>query len=93
VKTTQNLDHERTLAVMFGEEAAFYGLIKDIARQLRAAREKAGLSQRALAEEMNTAQGQVARLEKGETFAVTLRSIHSMADALECDLYVEVVPR
>ena len=78
---------------MFGEEAPFYALMKDVARQLRDAREVRGLSQRALAAEMFTCQAQVARLESGETFAVTLRSIFAMADALDCDVALAVVPR
>jgi ribosome-binding protein aMBF1 (putative translation factor) len=93
VKTNQNLETERLLADVFGEEAPFYGLIKDVARQLREARENAGLSQRALAAEMFTSQSQVVRLESGETFAVTLRSLHAAAEAMGCELRVQVVPR
>jgi len=93
VKTTTNLDHERLLADMYGEEAPFYSLMQSVAEVLRNARSDAGLTQRELAAAMNTSQAQVVRLEAGNQFAVTLRSLFAYAEALGYDLCVVLEPR
>ena len=88
-----NLHHEKAMADVYGVESPFYGLLQGLAREFKAAREEQGLSQRELAARMNTSQAQVVRMEHGETFAVTLRSIFAQADALGYTLCIDLEER
>lgn len=65
------------------------GLAADIGERVRDAREAAGLSQRELAELMETSQAAVARLEAGGVGA-TVTTLHRVAAALGLELTVEL---
>jgi transcriptional regulator with XRE-family HTH domain len=56
---------------------------------LKALRQRAGLSQRELAERIGTTQSAIARLEKGET-EPKFCTVERLADALNRDFYVHV---
>ncbi len=60
-------------------------------RQLIDLRIKRGLSQRQLAERAGMKQPSIARLESGHT--ASLRTLQRVADALEADVQVTIVPR
>jgi ribosome-binding protein aMBF1 (putative translation factor) len=60
-----------------------------IARELIAARARAGLSQAGLAERMHTSQSAVARMESGKTLP-SLRSLSRYAEATGCKAVVRL---
>jgi len=85
-----SLPLERLRARLAGaEEGWFFGSIASEVAQRRAAR---GLSQRQLARMVGTTQSAIARLESGGR-PPRIDTLLRIADALECDLHVELVPR
>ena len=64
----------------------------DAARLLRSARQRAGLSQRALAERGGTSQSVVARIETGDT-RPTMATLTRLLGAAGFDLATELEPR
>ena len=71
------------------EEGWFFGAIAQQVAERRAAR---GLSQRELAHRVGTTQSAIARLESGGR-PPRIDTLLRIADALECDLHVELAPR
>jgi len=81
---------ERLRARLAGaEEGWFFSSIAESVAERRAAR---GLSQRDLAQLVGTTQSAIARLESGGR-PPRIDTLLRLADALECDLHVELVPR
>jgi predicted transcriptional regulator len=72
-----------------GDRGWFFGQIADRVAERRGAM---GLSQRQLAELVGTTQSAIARLERGGR-PPRIDTLLRIADALECDLVVELVPR
>lgn len=66
-------------------------LAADVGERVRAARERAGLTQRELAARMGTSQAAIARLEAGGVGA-TLTTLHRVASAVGMELRVELRP-
>jgi transcriptional regulator with XRE-family HTH domain len=65
----------------------------DVAIQLAALREKAGLSQRALARKLKTSQQNVSRLESPAYEGHSLAMLRRVAEALDATVRVSFVPR
>jgi predicted transcriptional regulator len=63
-----------------------------IADRVAERRLEKGLSQRELAELVGTTQSAIARLERGGR-PPRIDTLLNIADALDCDLHVELVPR
>ena len=81
---------ERLRARLAGaEEGWFFAAIAGQVADRRAAR---GLSQRELADLVATTQSAIARLESGGR-PPRIDTLLRIADALECDLHVELIPR
>jgi predicted transcriptional regulator len=78
--------HERIVA---GDRGWFFAQIADGVAEQRAAK---GLSQRQLAELCGTTQSAIARLERGGR-PPRIDTLLRIADALDCDLLVELQPR
>jgi predicted transcriptional regulator len=78
--------HERIVA---GDRGWFFAQIADRVAERRGA---IGLSQRELAELCGTTQSAIARLERGGR-PPRIDTLLRIAEALECDLIVELVPR
>jgi predicted transcriptional regulator len=78
--------HERIVA---GDRGWFFARIAGRVAERRIAM---GLSQRELAELCGTTQSAIARLERGGR-PPRIDTLLRIADALECDLVVELVPR
>jgi predicted transcriptional regulator len=78
--------HERIVA---GDRGWFFARIADRVAERRGAM---GLSQRELAELCGTTQSAIARLERGGR-PPRIDTLLRIAEALECDLVVELVPR
>ena len=64
----------------------------DVALQLTALREKAGLSQAGLARKLKTSQQQVSRLESASYRGHSLRMLRKVAQALGAQVKVLLVP-
>jgi len=90
VKTTDKRPleriHERIVA---GDRGWFFANIADKVAEQRLAR---NLSQRELAELCGTTQSAIARLERGGR-PPRIDTLMRIADALECELVVDLVPR
>lgn len=71
-----------TLGKVMGNAHPLTNLLQHVGDDLRALRLEAALSQRALAEEMGTAQAQIARIEAAQTVGLSLRSVVAFAEAL-----------
>lgn len=85
---TRQLDRE------LGPYRAAAGASRPAKGWLRAIRQAAGMSSRALAERMGSSRQLIAQQEKAEAEErITLASLRRMADALDCDLVYAVVPR
>jgi len=67
----------------------FFAAIADKVSERRA---EMGLSQRELAERVSTTQSAIARLERGGR-PPRIDTLLNIADALECDLVVDLVPK
>src|SRR5688572_27610558 len=82
---------EKTLARLarVGEEG---WLFASIAQQVQEQRVARGLSQKELAELCGTTQSAIARLERGER-PPRIDTLLRLADALDCELVVELRPR
>ncbi len=78
--------HERIVA---GDRGWFFAQIADRVAERRGAM---GLSQRELAELVGTTQSAIARLERGGR-PPRIDTLLRIADALQCDLVVELAPR
>lgn len=78
--------HERIVA---GDRGWFFAQIAERVAERRGAR---GLSQRQLAELCGTTQSAIARLERGGR-PPRIDTLLRIAEALDCDLSVELVPR
>ena len=78
--------HERIVA---GDRGWFFAQIADRVADRRATM---GLSQRELAELCGTTQSAIARLERGGR-PPRIDTLLRIADALQCDLVVELAPR
>jgi predicted transcriptional regulator len=77
--------HERIVA---GDRGWFFAQIADQVAERRA---EMGLSQRELAARCGTTQSAIARLERGGR-PPRIDTLLRIADALQCDLVVELVP-
>jgi ribosome-binding protein aMBF1 (putative translation factor) len=95
--TIEQLKQRRLSAASAAERAEFddtYAaaqLAIQVGEQIRDARESAGLSQRELAQRMNTSQAAIARLEAGGVGA-TLTTVQRAAAALELEVTVQLRP-
>jgi predicted transcriptional regulator len=78
--------HERLVA---GDRGWFFAAIAEKVSERRLAK---NLSQRELAELCGTTQSAIARLERGGR-PPRIDTLLRIADALECDLVVDLVPR
>jgi predicted transcriptional regulator len=78
--------HER---IKTGDRGWFFAAIADRVAERRVER---NLSQRELAELVGTTQSAIARLERGGR-PPRIDTLLRIADALDCDLHVELVPR
>ena len=78
--------HERIIA---GDRGWFFAQIAERVTEQRVAK---GLSQRQLAELCGTTQSSIARLERGGR-PPRIDTLLRIADALDCDLVVELEPR
>jgi transcriptional regulator with XRE-family HTH domain len=77
---------------MGSEEPEFREAYRAIAAQVVRERTRLGLSQRELAELTGTTQSAIARLEAGER-APRADTLLRVANALDCELLVELRPR
>jgi predicted transcriptional regulator len=75
--------------IVAGDRGWFFAQIADRVAERRAAK---GLSQRQLAELCGTTQSAIARLERGGR-PPRIDTLLRIAEALDCDLVVELVPR
>ena len=64
-----------------------------LARQMLAARAKAGLTQDAVAERMGTTKSAISRLEAAGRHAPSLATLKKYAAAVGCELQVRLVPQ
>lgn len=64
----------------------------DIAFQIIALREKAGLTQKKLADLVGTKQSNIARLESADYTGYTLKTLEKVTKALRAKLEVRIVP-
>jgi len=78
--------HEK---IATGDRGWFFAQIADRVAEQRIAK---GLSQRELAELVGTTQSAIARLERGGR-PPRIDTLLNIADALDCELHVELVPR
>ena len=81
---------ERLRARLAGAEPGWF--FASIAQEVSARRAERNLSQRELAELVGTTQSAIARLESGGR-PPRIDTLLRIADALECDLHVELQPR
>lgn len=65
----------------------------DIAFQIRELREKAGLTQKELAELVGTKQSNIARIEDADYTGYTLTNLEKVTKALKAKLEVKIVPQ
>lgn len=77
-----SLTVEQAMADMYGEEYPLLGLIREVGRTLRAARERAGITQRELRDAIGTTQMQVYNVEQGNRLGMQVKSIVQYAEAL-----------
>src|SRR5436305_11665956 len=77
----------------FAERFKRAGEAWDVALQLAALREKAGLSQKELARKLKTSQQQVSRLESPSYEGHSLSMLRRVAEALGATLHVTFEPR
>lgn len=91
-------DLDRTLEKILKEDPSFQeGLDKadrawDIAFQIINLREKAGLTQKELAELVGTKQSNIARLESADYTSYTQKTLEKIAKALKARVEIRVVP-
>lgn len=91
-------DLDRTLEKILKKDPSFQeGLDKageawDIAFQIINLRERAGLTQKELAELVGTKQSNIARIESADYTSYTYKTLEKIAKALKARLEVKVVP-
>jgi DNA-binding XRE family transcriptional regulator len=92
-------DHQAFLARAserkgFAEAYEALELEYQLAGQMLKARERAGLTQDAVARRMGTTKSVISRLESaGKKHAPSVATLHRYAQAVGCDLHVKLVPR
>lgn len=64
-----------------------------LARELIAARARAGLTQDAVARRMGTTKSSVSRLESGGKHTPSVGTLQRYAQAVDCELKIELVPK
>lgn len=74
------------------EELKKSDLALDIAGQVYDLRKKAGLTQKGLANLMNTSQSHIARIESGDYKSYSRQSLEKIAKALKARLEIKIVP-
>ena len=89
-ESPKQLPLERLRARLAGAEEGWF--FASIAGEVAARRVERGLSQRELAQRVGTTQSAIARLESGGR-PPRIDTLLRIADALECDLHVELIPR
>ncbi len=78
---------------VFAERFERAGEAWDVAVQLAALREKAGLSQKELARKLKTSQQQISRLESPSYEGHSLSMLRRVADVLGATVHVALVPK
>jgi transcriptional regulator with XRE-family HTH domain len=78
---------------LFAERFENAGEAWDVALQLAALREKAGLSQRDLARKLKTSQQQISRLESPSYEGHSLSMLRRVADILGATVHVTLAPK
>ncbi len=91
-------DHEAFLAKArlrkgFSEAYEALDLEYQVVGQLLKARERAGLTQDAVAERMGTTKSAISRLESAGKHAPSLSTLRRYAQAVGCDIQVKLVPQ
>ncbi|MCP9487877.1 MAG: helix-turn-helix transcriptional regulator [Gaiellaceae bacterium MAG52_C11] len=81
---------ERLRARLAGAEEGWF--FASIAGEVAARRVERGLSQRELSQRVGTTQSAIARLESGGR-PPRIDTLLRIADALDCDLHVDLLPR
>src|SRR2546425_11422186 len=76
----------------FAERFKRAGEAWDVALQIAALREKAGLSQKDLARKLRTSQQQISRLESPSYEGHSLSMLRRVADALGATVHVSLIP-
>ncbi|MBA3788758.1 MAG: helix-turn-helix transcriptional regulator [Actinobacteria bacterium] len=89
-ETANRLPLERLRARLAGAEEGWF--FAAIAGEVAARRVERGLSQRELAQRVGTTQSAIARLESGGR-PPRIDTLLRIADALDCDLHVDLIPR
>ena len=64
-----------------------------LSREMLSARTRAGLTQEAVAERVGTTKSAVSRLESAGKHSPSLASLKKYADAVECELRIELLQR
>lgn len=91
-------DLDRTMGKILMEDPSFQEELDkadrawDIAFQIRDLREKAGLTQKQLAELVGTKQSNIARIEDADYTRYTLTTLEKVTKALKAKLEVRIVP-
>src|ERR687896_2158329 len=88
-RATEALERLRERIARVDEQGWFFAAIAD---QVSERRRELGLSQAELADLVETTQSAIARLESGGR-PPRIDTLLRIADALECDLHVELTPR
>ncbi len=91
-------DLDRTIEKILKEDPSFQEKLDkadkawDIAFQIIALREKAGLTQKQLADLVGTKQSNIARLESADYTGYTLKTLEKVTRALKSRLEIRIVP-
>jgi predicted DNA-binding mobile mystery protein A len=84
----------RQLDAQLGPKARLRAVASPARGWIRTIRESLGMSMRQMAARLRITQQAVAELEKGERVGtITLASLRKVADALDCDVVMALVPR
>lgn len=91
-------DHEAFLArarKRRGFQGAYDALETEyrVAKELIAARARAGLTQDAVAQRMGTTKSAVSRLERSGMHTPSIATLQRYADAVGCEIKIELVPK
>lgn len=91
-------DLDRTIDKILKDDLSFQGELDkaeqawDIAFQIIALREKAGLTQKQLADLVGTKQSNISRLESADYTSYTLKTLDKITKALKARLEIRVIP-
>ncbi|MBI2600457.1 helix-turn-helix transcriptional regulator [Candidatus Daviesbacteria bacterium] len=91
-------DLDRTFEKILKEDPSFQEELDkadrawDIAFQIRDLREKAGLTQKKLAEMVGTKQSNIARIEDADYTRYTLTTLEKVTKALKAKLEIKIIP-